>query len=53
MILSIVILVADTKWFAFFWGLTYVGMGYCIWANKLNNSVMNSADRAAAGTMNV
>jgi hypothetical protein len=48
MILSIVIPVEDNKWFAFFWGLTYVGMGYCIWANKLKKSAVKSADRAAA-----
>lgn len=25
-----------TEFFAFFWGLSYVGMGYCIWTGKLN-----------------
>ncbi|MGC5326001.1 hypothetical protein [Brevibacillus sp. SYSU BS000544] len=25
----------DNKWFAFFWGLAYVGFGYCVWAGKL------------------
>lgn len=25
-----------SEWFAFFWGLSYVGAGYCIWAGKLN-----------------
>ncbi|WP_248924523.1 hypothetical protein [Paenibacillus hamazuiensis] len=24
------------EWFATFWGLAYVGMGYCIWAGKLH-----------------
>jgi hypothetical protein len=24
------------EWFAFFWGLAYVGLGYTIWAGKLN-----------------
>lgn len=27
---------AESGWFAFFWGLPYVGMGYCIWTGKLN-----------------
>jgi len=27
-----------TGWFAFFWGLPYVAMGYCIWSGKLNRS---------------
>ncbi|MDF2646348.1 MAG: hypothetical protein K0Q73_2153 [Paenibacillus sp.] len=52
MILSIVIPVADNKWFAFFWGLTYVGMGYCIWANKLNKSAVKSLGRAASDFVN-
>ncbi|MGD8188932.1 hypothetical protein ACQCN2_02915 [Brevibacillus ginsengisoli] len=24
------------EWFAFFWGLSYVGMGYVIWTGKVN-----------------
>ncbi|WP_309119580.1 hypothetical protein [Paenibacillus sp.] len=24
-----------TEWFAFFWGLSYVIMGYCMWSGKL------------------
>jgi len=27
-----------SEFFAFFWGLSYVGMGYCIWTGKLNTS---------------
>lgn len=52
MILSIAIPVEDNKWFAFFWGLPYVGMGYCIWRNKLNNSAVKSAEGAAAKALN-
>lgn len=36
MILMLFIPVADNKFFAAFWGITYVGMGYCVWAGKLN-----------------
>ncbi|OAS20683.1 hypothetical protein [Paenibacillus oryzisoli] len=39
MILSMFLPIADNKYFAFFWGLSYVGMGYCIWTNKLANTV--------------
>jgi hypothetical protein len=37
------------EWFAFFWGLSYVGMGYTIWAGKLNRqpSVESSSIQAA------
>ncbi|PYI57262.1 hypothetical protein DLM86_02125 [Paenibacillus flagellatus] len=38
MILGAFLPVEDNKYFAFFWGLAYVGMGYCIWAGKLNVS---------------
>jgi hypothetical protein len=39
----------DNKWFAFFWGLAYVGMGYCIWAEKLNSSsAKTGAGRSAS-----
>lgn len=39
----------DNKWFAFFWGLAYVGMGYCILADKLKTSpVQTGADRTAS-----
>ncbi|MET3292425.1 UNVERIFIED_CONTAM: hypothetical protein ABID98_005122 [Brevibacillus sp. OAP136] len=27
------------EWFAFFWGLSYVGMGYLIWTGKLENKI--------------
>lgn len=39
MILSMFLPIEDNKYFAFFWGLTYVGMGYCILAKKLRNSL--------------
>lgn len=38
MILNIFLPIADNKYFAAFWGLSYVGMGYCVWAGKLNQS---------------
>lgn len=38
MLLSMVLPVEDNKYMAFFWGLAYVGMGYTIWAGKLNSS---------------
>ncbi|TMV53088.1 hypothetical protein FE783_02575 [Paenibacillus mesophilus] len=50
MILGAFLPVEDNKWFAFFWGLAYVGMGYCIWAEKLNNA---SAKSEAGGTMSL
>ncbi|MFD0692919.1 hypothetical protein ACFQZT_02330 [Paenibacillus sp. GCM10027628] len=33
------------RWFAFFWGATYVAMGYLIWMGKLNKTI-----HAAAGS---
>ncbi|QRG70112.1 hypothetical protein [Brevibacillus choshinensis] len=27
------------EWFAFFWGLSYIGMGYLIWSGKLKNKI--------------
>ncbi|RAP74768.1 hypothetical protein [Paenibacillus montanisoli] len=36
MILNIFLPIEDNKYFAAFWGLAYVGMGYCVWAGKLN-----------------
>ncbi|WNQ14092.1 hypothetical protein MJA45_14055 [Paenibacillus aurantius] len=38
MLLSMVLPVEDNKYMAFFWGLTYVGMGYAIWRGRLNPS---------------
>ncbi|WP_028551951.1 hypothetical protein [Paenibacillus sp. UNC451MF] len=38
MLLSMVLPIEDNKYFAFFWGLAYVGMGYAIWSDKLNSS---------------
>lgn len=35
-----------TDFFAFFWGLPYAGMGYCIWTGKLNGQ----AYRETAGS---
>ncbi|AJY76865.1 hypothetical protein [Paenibacillus beijingensis] len=37
MLLSAFLPVADNKLFALFWGLSYVGMGFCIWTGKLNS----------------
>jgi len=36
-----------TEWFAFFWGLPYVAMGYCIWSGKLNrtSSLSNAVNK--------
>ncbi|MBE1441132.1 hypothetical protein [Paenibacillus sp. OAS669] len=38
MLMSIALPVEDNKYFAFFWGLAYVGMGYAIWAGKTNQN---------------
>lgn len=38
MLLSMALPVEDNKYIAFFWGLAYVGMGYTIWAGRLNPS---------------
>lgn len=35
------------EWFAVFWGLPYVGMGYCIWRGKLNGEPYRKADASA------
>lgn len=36
------------EWFAFFWGLAYVGMGYCIWTAKfLDQSTMKTSSKAS------
>lgn len=35
MLLSAFLPVEDNKYFAFFWGLSYVGAGLCIWIGKL------------------
>ncbi len=32
-----------TEWFAFFWGLSYVIMGYCIWTGKLGRPLSAQA----------
>lgn len=45
MILSMFLPIDDNKFFAFFWGLTYVGMGYCIWAKKLMGSAAAPSDK--------
>lgn len=44
MILMLFLPVADNKFFAAFWGIAYVGMGYCIWAGKLNQPAAVSLD---------
>jgi len=38
MLVNIFLPLADNKFFAAFWGLAYVGMGYCIWTGKLNQA---------------
>lgn len=38
MLLSMALPTEDNKYFAFFWGLAYAGMGYTIWTGKLNLS---------------
>ncbi|MCR2805953.1 hypothetical protein [Paenibacillus soyae] len=35
-----------TEWFALFWGLPYIAMGYCIWRGRLNAG--QSADKGVA-----
>lgn len=35
MLLSTFLPVEDNVYFAFFWGLAYVGMGFCIWTGRL------------------
>lgn len=37
MLLSAFLPIVDNKLFALFWGLTYVGMGFCIWTGRLNS----------------
>lgn len=38
MLLSAFLPIEDNKYFAFFWGLSYVGAGLCIWTGKLGAS---------------
>ncbi|MNG11696.1 hypothetical protein D3C84_952510 [compost metagenome] len=47
MILSMFLPIADNKYFAFFWGLSYVGMGYCVWTKKLVNAASPAAHHIA------
>jgi hypothetical protein len=35
MILSMFLPIEDNKYFALFWGIAYVGAGFCIWTGKL------------------
>ncbi len=48
MILNLFLPIADNKFFAAFWGIAYVGMGYCVWAGKLNESAAKRADSLSA-----
>ncbi|MGE5703001.1 MAG: hypothetical protein ACM32O_10755 [Clostridia bacterium] len=41
-LVSMFLPVEDNKYFAFFWGLAYVGMGYCIFTGKLRNQSSNT-----------
>ncbi|MFB9326153.1 hypothetical protein ACFFSY_09540 [Paenibacillus aurantiacus] len=45
MLLSLFLPIEDNKYFAFFWGLAYVGAGLCIWIGKLS-------PRSAQGSTN-
>ncbi|MBB3108821.1 hypothetical protein FHS18_000873 [Paenibacillus phyllosphaerae] len=47
MILSMFLPIADNKYFAFFWGLAYVGAGVCIWTGKLANNSSSSTSLPA------
>ncbi|PRX59851.1 hypothetical protein B0G52_13061 [Cohnella sp. SGD-V74] len=38
MLLFMFVPIAEYKFFALFWGLTYVGTGYCIWRGKLRQA---------------
>jgi len=42
MMFSMFLPIADNKYFAFFWGLSYVGMAYCIWTRRLSNAASGS-----------
>lgn len=48
MLVNLFLPVADNKFFAAFWGLAYVGMGYCVWAGKLNQSAAKKAESLSA-----
>ncbi|MFK7693071.1 hypothetical protein [Paenibacillus sp. HJGM_3] len=48
MILNLFLPIADNKFFAAFWGIAYVGMGYCVWAGKLNPSAAQRAESLSA-----
>ncbi|SDD83022.1 hypothetical protein SAMN02799630_04229 [Paenibacillus sp. UNCCL117] len=48
MLLNLFLPIADNQFFAAFWGLAYVGMGYCIWAGKLNSPAARQAGSVTA-----
>ena len=48
MLVSLFLPIEDNKYFAAFWGLSYVGMGYCIWTGKLNSSASQRANALSA-----
>ncbi|HZG77880.1 MAG TPA: hypothetical protein VEZ72_18660 [Paenibacillus sp.] len=48
MLVSLFLPIEDNKYFAAFWGLSYVGMGYCIWAGKLNQAASPRVDSLSA-----
>ncbi len=48
MLLTIFLPIGDNQYFAAFWGISYVGMGYCIWAGKLNQAALQRTDSLSA-----
>ncbi|WP_281890482.1 hypothetical protein [Paenibacillus sp. YYML68] len=48
MLLNTFLPVADNQFFAAFWGIAYVGMGYCIWTGKLRPSVERQSQSLGA-----
>ncbi|CAI6082865.1 hypothetical protein COHCIP112018_03788 [Cohnella sp. JJ-181] len=49
MMASMFLPVADNKYFAFFWGLAYVGAGFCIWTGRLKPREQSLYTAEAAG----
>jgi len=49
MIASMFLPIEDNKYFAFFWGLAYVGAGWCVWSGRLKNreQSLDTAEAAA------
>ncbi|WP_217596480.1 hypothetical protein [Cohnella sp. GbtcB17] len=49
MMASMFLPIADNKYFAFFWGLAYVGAGWCIWTGRLKPREQSLYTAEAAG----